>query len=350
MFEENADPEAIAEYLRDLELMVDAADDVVYLKSLDGRYLYMNPAGANLLGRKVADVVGASDTELFGPEAAAEIRAIDHEIATRETRRTYVAVRRLGERDHVFYTSKVAQRRNGQWLIAGISRDMTAKGLQRFDPKAASIAHQINNPLAYAMDSISGILDRLSKLEGVDPAVVADLSEQALTALHGVSRIRNVVAEHLLDPWRQPGRPPTPPPVEPDPRPRLRVLVVDDEPMVLKAVQRRLRRYHEVTCATGGKSAIELLASGKHHFDAVISDVMMPDVSGVDLYKWIQRYEPHLAVRVVFMTGGAYSKRTRKFLESVTQPVVPKPFARGDLLSALDALDAPEPPDPSETN
>jgi PAS domain S-box-containing protein len=108
--------------------------------------------------------------------------------------------------------------------------------------------------------------------------------------------------------------------------PRLRVLVVDDAPQVARSLARGLAGLHDVEVASDGREALALLTDDRNDFDVVLCDVMMPDVSGVDLYQQIAARRPELAARFVFMTGGAFTKAAHEFLERVPNPRIDKPF------------------------
>ena len=107
--------------------------------------------------------------------------------------------------------------------------------------------------------------------------------------------------------------------------PRGRILCVDDEPMIARTVQRLLKKEHDVVLAGSGRQAQELLQQDRN-FDLVLCDLMMPDVSGVDLYLWLQEHLPDLARRVVFVSGGAFTPRSRRLLEQIDCPRLDKPF------------------------
>ncbi len=100
---------------------------------------------------------------------------------------------------------------------------------------------------------------------------------------------------------------------------RGRVLVVDDEPGVGK-VLRRILREHDVEVASGGRQALEWLQREPDHFDAVLCDVMMPDLGGKDLFEAVRRTHPGLERRFVVVSGGAVTANARVFLEAIPKP------------------------------
>ena len=107
--------------------------------------------------------------------------------------------------------------------------------------------------------------------------------------------------------------------------PRRRVLVVDDEAGVVAAVRRDLGGLHDVTAVSSGASAIDLL-SRDTLFDVVLCDLMMPGISGVDVFERAKRIHPGLERRFVFITGGAFTEQARTFLGTVTNRRIDKPL------------------------
>jgi signal transduction histidine kinase len=105
---------------------------------------------------------------------------------------------------------------------------------------------------------------------------------------------------------------------------RARVLVVDDEAAILRAFKRVLYA-HEVLVASSGAEALQKLAEGGP-FDAIFCDVMMPEMSGVELYQRIREHHPGQEHKIVFMTGGAFAEPAAQFIESVQNPKLKKPF------------------------
>ncbi|HET9452102.1 MAG TPA: ATP-binding protein [Aggregicoccus sp.] len=119
---------------------------------------------------------------------------------------------------------------------------------------------------------------------------------------------------------------PTPPPR------RLRILVVDDEPGVARALERLLDE-HEVVVAHGGEPARALLLVHAD-WDLVLCDLMMPDLNGMELYAWALEQRPRLAARFVFLTGGAFTDRARAFADQMAGRLLHKPFS-ADAVRAL---------------
>jgi PAS domain S-box-containing protein len=118
---------------------------------------------------------------------------------------------------------------------------------------------------------------------------------------------------------------------------RGRILVVDDEPSLAAAIRRMLATEHDVRVLTRARDAIDVV-SGGDRFDVVLCDLMMPDVTGMDLHAELLRVAPEQADKIVFMTGGAFTSRAREFLDKVRNPRVEKPFAAASLKALVRSL------------
>jgi signal transduction histidine kinase/CheY-like chemotaxis protein len=111
---------------------------------------------------------------------------------------------------------------------------------------------------------------------------------------------------------------------------RGRVLVVDDEPAIRKALQRMLGDAHEVVTVGSGVAGRDLLAQDDR-FDVVLCDLMMPDMSGMALHEWLSEHRPALAEKVVFVTGGVFTPLAADYLARVGNLRLEKPFVVGEL-------------------
>ena len=107
--------------------------------------------------------------------------------------------------------------------------------------------------------------------------------------------------------------------------PRGRILVIDDEPLIGRAVRRILGVEHEVVVVPGAAAALERLGV-EPTFDLLLCDVMMPEMSGMELWAALEAVAPWARARTVFMTGGAFTPAAAAFLQTVDVPRVDKPF------------------------
>ncbi|HXT97188.1 MAG TPA: ATP-binding protein [Polyangia bacterium] len=141
----------------------------------------------------------------------------------------------------------------------------------------------------------------------------------------------------------------TPAPVPARGYPRRRLLAIDDEALLLKAYRRMLGDAHELTCALGGVEALRLLERDAA-FDAILCDLQMPEMSGMEVHAAVRERYPALAERFIFVTGGAFSSDARRFLEEAVSAVIQKPFRLEDMMALIDrtarGAGGPAPSDP----
>lgn len=130
---------------------------------------------------------------------------------------------------------------------------------------------------------------------------------------------------------------PTPsvPPRERSVRPRL--LLVDDELNVRSVLQALLKGRYDVTPAASVAEAQGRITESAD-WQLILCDLMMPEVTGMDLYDWVEQEHPALASRMVFMTGGAFTARARELLDRLPDRWIEKPFDFEQLVALLDGL------------
>ena len=115
---------------------------------------------------------------------------------------------------------------------------------------------------------------------------------------------------------------------------RARILAVDDEPMMLKVLQKSLEKFHDLTTLSDAAAALQAVSAGPP-FDLILCDLMMPRMTGMDLYDSLSKTAPAMAARMVFLTGGAFTARARDFLDQTPNHRVEKPFDRKALLALI---------------
>jgi two-component system NtrC family sensor kinase len=116
-----------------------------------------------------------------------------------------------------------------------------------------------------------------------------------------------------------------------------RVLVVDDEPEIAAMVREMLEGAgYEVASAESGAVALAMLAEAR--FDAIVSDLHMPDIDGATLWREVRAREPLLAQRMLFVTGDTLSPGVRQFLDRARCDALTKPFSKAALLARMQAL------------
>jgi PAS domain S-box-containing protein len=124
------------------------------------------------------------------------------------------------------------------------------------------------------------------------------------------------------------------------PVPRARVLVIDDEIPIANTMRDLLGARHDVTATTSVRDALAAVEGGRD-FDVIFCDLMMPGMSGIELYEELREGRPALANRIVFMTGGAFTKRAAEFLAATENRRVEKPFSLGLIERIVREMAAP---------
>lgn len=120
-----------------------------------------------------------------------------------------------------------------------------------------------------------------------------------------------------------------------------RVLVIDDEETLLRALKRILRQGFEVVTAQGGRAGLGALDT-ESAFDVVLCDLMMPDVDGPAVYEHVSQNAPGLLPRMVFCSGGAISDRADAFVRRVDNLVLQKPVEPAELRRVLTDVARPK--------
>ena len=133
---------------------------------------------------------------------------------------------------------------------------------------------------------------------------------------------------------------PAPVPAAPTPAPARTVLVIDDEELVARTVARMLSA-HRTEIAYSGRDALARAPLAR--FDAIVCDLMMPDLTGMELFAQVTARDPALASRFVFLTGGVFTDDARAFLDAPGRRWLSKPVSRRELQQAVDAIAGPTP-------
>ena len=98
---------------------------------------------------------------------------------------------------------------------------------------------------------------------------------------------------------------------------------------------------HDVSAASNGAEALELIEQNDGDFDIVLCDLMMPVMSGAELLEQCQIQFPDVADRIVFSTGGATEPELVLMLRERMKrgfPVLQKPFGMSEFLAVIEAV------------
>ena len=104
-----------------------------------------------------------------------------------------------------------------------------------------------------------------------------------------------------------------------------RILIVDDEPTILEFLSHLLAAEgHQVETVDNSRDALEMIKNRR--YSLILSDIKLPDMSGIELYQHIQKIAPSLTKRVIFITGDVNGTNTSKFLTENKAHYITKPF------------------------
>jgi two-component system NtrC family sensor kinase len=103
------------------------------------------------------------------------------------------------------------------------------------------------------------------------------------------------------------------------------VLIIDDDPAVASSMQRALQGEHHVQVLDGGEKATALLAQGSR-YGAILCDLFMPELNGVELYERVRAMDSRQADRIIFVSGGIYTQEIQSQVSRLRNPLLQKPF------------------------
>lgn len=117
-------------------------------------------------------------------------------------------------------------------------------------------------------------------------------------------------------------------------RVKKRILIVEDE-LVIRNICRAVlgAEGFAVHVTADCRAAQEMI--NRYHYDLFLIDILIPEMSGKQLYQWLLENHPELANKVVFCTGLAMIGNIKKFLEQSGRPVLRKPFSVDELLNII---------------
>ena len=116
---------------------------------------------------------------------------------------------------------------------------------------------------------------------------------------------------------------------------KVKILIIDDEPLVAKTLRRLLRAY-DVSVIHSPHEGLESICN--EFYDLIFCDLMMPEMSGSELYAQVSERAPEVCDKFVFITGGAFSVESQDFLNHSGKRVLYKPFDRKSLQAIVESV------------
>ncbi len=182
----------LAETAAMIEMVIEGSPDPIFLKDLDGKYLLMNRAGVEFLGRSKAEILGKRDIDLFPRDVAAHLRQVDEAVLQSGQAGTFEEVIERADGTHTFVSRKAPFRDATGKIVGllGLAHDITARKqaeetLNRrleLERILAAISSDFINVAAGRLDAdINAALARIGRFLAVDRGYVFLLSDDGAT-------------------------------------------------------------------------------------------------------------------------------------------------------------------------
>ena len=115
-----------------------------------------------------------------------------------------------------------------------------------------------------------------------------------------------------------------------------RLLIVDDDPSILSLLEIFLKNNnYDVVCVTNSLDGLKQIESGEKSFDLIITDLVMPDISGIGLISILKKEHPEIPIIAITGKGAEPEKLS---LEASVDAILQKPFERGSLPRMITSL------------
>lgn len=212
----------------------------------------------------------------------------------------------------------------------------------RVNAQGQVVAEVRDTGMGIPAENLTRIFDAFftTKPVGVGTGLGLSICHRIISGLGGELEVESEIGKGtvfrvVLPPAKNAAPEPKPPSVAPPSSTRRgRVLVVDDEPMIATAVSRTLAFEHEVVVSTDAATALQRIVGGER-FDVVLCDLMMPQMTGMDLHAALLEQVPEQAECMIFLSGGAFTAAARTFLDEVPNQRLEKPFEARQLLALV---------------
>lgn len=339
-----------------LERLIAHSTDIVVATDRGGKVIYYNDGASRILGYRSDEVLGGDVVRLYPDleEAKRVMKAMREPgqggVGVVETFQT-TFLSKTGVRIPVAITGTIlyadAGAEDGTIGFAKDLREILRKDqLATLGEVAVGLSHEINNPLGVIVNQLELLEREVMELAGEADASVEceriDAMRREIGRISGIlSRLGEMVETEQYETVEYVG-----PTRMIDLRERraaaegqhlvgIRVLVVDDDPGICQSVKEILEAEGcDVATATNGAEGLRCVESSP--LDVVLSDVVMPEMDGYQLYTEIRKSHPHLPV--LMMTAFHYDrdhiiKRSR--LEGLEGVIFKKPVDPGRLRDAI---------------
>lgn len=187
-----------------------------------------------------------------------------------------------------------------------------------------------------------------TKPPGLGTGLGLSISQRIVTSFGGTIEVESAPNRGSVFRLRFPAAPPSAPQGEPGPPPapapvlawRPRLLLIDDDPLVLRTLERGLSAHYQLTALPDARYALDRIAAGETA-DLVLCDLMMPGMTGLEFQTALTKLNPGLAERLLFLTGSA----DHAHASPSQTPIIEKPVELSQLRRLLAERLSASPPD-----
>jgi PAS domain S-box-containing protein len=203
--------EALRQSDRLVRSIIEGANEVIFLKDLQGRYVMINTPGASMIGRTVADTIGKTDTDIFPPETAEAVKNVDTQVIQTGKALTYeLEMKMPGGIRHFLSTKSPHFGPNGELIgLIGVSLDITdrrkledqlrqTQKMEAIGTLSGGIAHDFNNLLTVIKGYTSLVLNATP--DAPTRALVAQIDQAADRAAALTSQLLAYSRRQVLQP------------------------------------------------------------------------------------------------------------------------------------------------------
>jgi PAS domain S-box-containing protein len=335
-----------------LEHLAELSPDIIVAVDRHGKITFYNDGARSILGYSPEEVLGQKVTLLYG--SLDEARRVMAAMRNKQTSIETTLRSKSGQEIAIIISGTIMRDASGVEVGSiGFAKDLREirkhARLVTLGEIAVSIAHEINNPLEAIGNHLELVAQFLTKKCTDEEFVVEgerlDAIQRELDNIQDtVHRIQEAAGETEYDTVQyMPGRKMTDLRAKPDgraghPLDGMRVLVVDDDRGVCNSLRDVLQAEScEVFTAGGGTEALKVL--DEKPVDVLLSDVVMPDMDGYELFMEVRERRPSLPV--VLMTAYYYDKDhviKRSRLEGLDQVIFKKPIDPKRLMAVLERV------------
>ena len=302
--------EALRESEEQFGLFMDHVPGVVFIKDLNGRYVYVNRAYELNRGRNREDCVGKTDDQLWPPEVAVQFKRSDQQVMSEGRSLENVTIDKN-------YVKPFSIKPGGYVKISvtdtGVGMDKATQE-RIFDPFFTT--KEMGRGTGLGLASSYGII----KNHGGFINVYSEKGHGTTFNVYLPASEKEVIEEEKL--------------AGDTVRGTETVLLVDDEDMIIEVAEELFEQLgYKVLTARSGKEAIEIYEENKEEIDVVLLDMIMPDMSGGETYDRLKNINPK--TKVLLSSGYSINGEATEILGRGCNGFIQKPFKTKELSQKL---------------